>query len=212
MAQAVLYSKAGTKKETPAKLSAKVFGVEANHELLGLAYRLYMANGRSTSATTLTRGEVRGGGKKPWKQKGTGRARAGSSRLPHWTGGGVAFGPSGEENHTRSLPLKAKRSAIRQALSLQAADKKIIVLESFSGGEGKVRAAATLLDKLKLDGRVVLVVADKTALIDRATRNLPGVDVVTATYLNVALILNADWIVLTSDAQAAVTEWLEASV
>lgn len=212
MAQAILYSKTGTKKETPAKLSPKVFGVDANHDLLGLAYRMYMANGRMGGAATLTRGEVRGGGKKPWKQKGTGRARAGSSRLPHWTGGGVAFGPTGEENHTRSLPLKAKRSAIRQALSLQATDKKIIVLESFDGGEGKVKPVAILLDKLKLDGRVVLVVADKTNPIERATSNLPDVDVITAKYLNVALILNADWIVLTSEAHGAVTEWLEASV
>lgn len=212
MAQALMYSKTGTKKETPAKLSAKVFGVSANHELVGLAYRIYMANGRQGGATTLTRGLVRGGGKKPWRQKGTGRARAGSSRLPHWTGGGVAFGPTGNQNYTRSLPQKLKRSAIRHALSLQTADKKIIVLESFTGGDGKVKPTAALLGKLGLDGQVVLVVTDRTPEIDRATRNLPGVEVVTATYLNVALILNADWIVLTSEAQTAVTDWLEAGV
>lgn len=212
MAQAVLYSKTGTKKETAAKLSAKVFGLEANHELLGLAYRVYMAAGREGGAQTLTRGKVRGGGKKPWRQKGTGRARAGSSRLPHWTGGGVAFGPTGEENYTRTLPVKAKRAAIRQALSAQAADKKIIVIEAFDGGEGKVKPAAELLAKLGLEGRVVLVVTDRTAVIDRATRNLPELEVVTAKYLNIATILNADWLLMTSEAQGAVTDWLEAGV
>jgi len=211
MAQAVAYSKTGAKKDTPAKLSAKVFGVEANHELVGLAYRAYMAAGRTAGAQVLTRGGVRGGGKKPWKQKGTGRARAGGTRLPHWTGGGMAFGPTGEENHTRALPVKAKRAAIRQALSLQATDKKIIVLEAFDGGDGKVKPVAALLAKLGLDGLVVLVVADRTPVIDRATRNLPQVDVVAAKYLNVALILNADWLVMTGDAQTTVTNWLEAS-
>jgi large subunit ribosomal protein L4 len=210
MAQATLYSKTGAKKETAAKLSPKVFAVEQNHELMSLAYNIYMGNGRAASAKTLTRGEVRGGGKKPWKQKGTGRARAGGTRLPHWTGGGVAFGPTGEQNYTRALPVKAKRAAIRQGLSAQAADKRIIILEAFDGGEGKVRPTAELLTKLNLDGRVVLVVADKTPLIDRATRNIPQVDVVTAQYLNIALILNADWIVMTSEAQEAVTKWLEA--
>jgi large subunit ribosomal protein L4 len=209
MAHAVAYSKTGTKKDTPVKLSVKVFDVEANHELLGLAYRVYMAAGRTAGAEVLTRGGVRGGGKKPWKQKGTGRARAGGTRLPHWTGGGVAFGPTGLENHTRTLPVKAKRAAIRQALSAQAADKKIIALEAFDGGDGKVKPVAELLTKLGLDGRVVLVVADRTPMIDRATRNLPQVEVVAATYLNVALILNADWLVMTADAQTAVTDWLE---
>jgi len=212
MAQAVAYSKTGSKKEAPVKLSSKVFGVEPNHNLLGLAYRLYLANGRNANATTLTRGEVRGGGKKPWRQKGTGRARAGGTRMPHWTGGGVVFGPSGNETHTRSLPVKAKRAALRQALSLQANDKKIMVLETFDGGDGKAKAASALLGKLQLDGRIVLVVVDKTPTIDRATRNLPQVDVVTAKYLNVALILNADRIIMTSAAAEAVTEWLEAGV
>lgn len=209
MAQAVLYSKAGSKKEAPVKLNAKVFGVEANHDLLDLAYRAYLANGRSGAAQTLSRGMVRGGGRKPWRQKGTGRARAGSTRLPHWTGGGVAFGPTGEENYRVDLPVKAKRSAIRQALSLAAKSKKIAVIESFDGGEGKAKPVATLLDKLGLDGKVVMVVANKTAVIDRATRNLPGVTVVAATYLNVFTILNADHILMTSEAEQAVTKWLE---
>lgn len=212
MAQAVLYSKTGTKKDAPVKLNAKVFGVEANHDLLDLAYRAYLANGRTGAAQTLSRGMVRGGGRKPWRQKGTGRARAGSTRLPHWTGGGVAFGPTGNENYKLDLPVKAKRSAIRQALSLAAASKKVSVIENFDGGEGKVKPVATLLDKLGLEGNVVIVVADKTSVIDRATRNLAGVSAVAATYLNVFTILNADHILMTSEAEQAVTKWLEGAL
>jgi large subunit ribosomal protein L4 len=210
MAQAVAYTKTGSKKETAVKLSSRVFGAEANHELINQAYQAYLANGRSASARTLTRGEVRGGGRKPWRQKGTGRARAGSTRLPHWTGGGVAFGPTGEQNFTKSMPVKAKRAAIRQALSLQAADKKILILDGFEGGEGKVKPVAQLLDKLKLEGNILLVVAEKTPFIDRSTRNLAGVEVASAKYLNVFNILNSDTIILTADAYKIVTEWLEA--
>jgi large subunit ribosomal protein L4 len=210
MAQAVAYSKTGSKKEAATKLNAKVFAVEANHDLLKQAYDMYLANGRSAGASTLSRGMVRGGGKKPWKQKGTGRARAGSTRLPHWTGGGVAFGPTGEQNYQVRLPLKAKRAAIRQALSVQANDKKVVTIEAFDGGNGTVKPVAALLDKLGLAGSIVLVVAEKTPEIDRATRNLAGVTVVSATYLNVFTVLNADWIVLTDAAHTKVTEWLEA--
>jgi large subunit ribosomal protein L4 len=210
MAQAVAYSKTGAKKDTAVKLSAKVFSVEANHDLLNQAYNMYLANGRLSSAKTLTRGDVRGGGRKPWKQKGTGRARAGSIRLPHWTGGGVAFGPTGEQNFTKELPVKAKRLAIRQALTLKANAKAIMVIDEFDAGEGKVKPVAALLDKLGVEGKILLVVAEKNALIDRATRNLSGVQTASAKYLNVFNVLNADAIVMTADAHKIVTEWLEA--
>ena len=210
MAQAIIYSKTGTKKETVAKLNSNVFAVDANNDLLKQAYETYLANGRVLSAKTKSRGEVRGGGRKPWKQKGTGRARAGSIRLPHWKGGGVAFGPTGEQNYTKDMPVKAKRTAIRQALSVQAKDKKIVILEAFNGGEGKVKPVAQLFDKIKLDGSILLVVTEKTPVIDQSTRNLPGVKVVSAKYLNVFSILNADWVVMTADAEKIVTEWLEA--
>src|ERR1019366_10319418 len=110
------YTKSGTKATTAAKLDKDVFGVEVkNHQLLKSAYEAYLANGRPNLAVTKTRGLVRGGGKKPWRQKGTGRARFGSSRNPIWRGGGIAFGPTGNENYTHKLPLNAKRLAIRQA-------------------------------------------------------------------------------------------------
>src|SRR4051812_22507012 len=121
MATAISYSKTGTKHEAEVKLDQVVFDAEANHELVAQAYRTYLANGRNAHPTTLQRGQVRGGGRKPWKQKGTGKARVGSIRVPNWRGGGITFGPIGNENHALSLPTKMKRSAIRQALSMSAA-------------------------------------------------------------------------------------------
>ena len=114
MTNAIIYSKNGTKQPEGRRLDDSVFGAEASHELVAQAYRTYLANGRVAGASTLKRGQVQGGGKKPWRQKGTGRARVGSSRVPNWRGGGVVFGPTGNENHTLSLPVRMKRLAIRQ--------------------------------------------------------------------------------------------------
>src|SRR5574344_596197 len=125
-------------------LPKAVFAVEVpNHELLKLAYDSYLANSRQASATTLQRGEVRGGGKKPWKQKGTGRARFGSSRNPIWRGGGVVFGPRGNENYTKKITTTSKRVAVRQALSLANKANKIIV-DSFNFVEGKTKETTAL--------------------------------------------------------------------
>src|ERR1700722_17624984 len=104
------YTKAGTKATTPAKLDKAVFGLDVtNHELIKMAYVAYLANSRENLAGTKTRGLVRGGGRKPWKQKGTGRARFGSSRVPIWRGGGITFGPTGQENYTIRMNVKSKR-------------------------------------------------------------------------------------------------------
>jgi len=118
-ATAPAFTKSGTKAAAAAKLDKAVFAImPENHELLKLAYNAYLANGRDNLAQTKTRGLVSGGGKKPWKQKGTGRARFGSSRNPIWRGGGIAFGPTGEENYSIKVNVAAKRQALRQALSL----------------------------------------------------------------------------------------------
>src|SRR5271154_4341636 len=131
------FTTAGAKATTAAKLDKAVFGVEiTNHELLKAAYVAYLANGRGNNAVTKTRGLVSGGGKKPWRQKGTGRARFGSSRNPIWRGGGITFGPTGEENYTKQLNVKAKRLAIRQALSLSSASNKVVVIEDIVSKEG----------------------------------------------------------------------------
>ncbi len=194
-----------TKKTT---LPKSVFAVEVNnHELLKLAYDSYLANLRQASATTKQRGEVRGGGKKPWKQKGTGRARFGSSRNPIWRGGGIVFGPSGNENYTKKVPTASKRLAVRQALTLAAKADKIVVAEVKT--TGKTKEVVEFLASQKIDVRRVLIVTDKkTPEFIRATRNIENVELVSATYLTVYHILNADKIVMTAEAIKAVETWL----
>jgi large subunit ribosomal protein L4 len=206
------YTKTGTKATTATKLDKAVFGVTpTNHDLLKMVYTAYLSNGRTNNAITLKRGEVSGGGKKPWKQKGTGRARFGSTRNPIWRGGGIAFGPSGEENYTKSINVKAKRLAIRQALSLAADDNKIIVLEDIVSKAGKTSEMAALFTKVGATRRTLLVVENKTDELVRSTDNLSDIKLVQATYLNVYDVLNADTIVITNAALAIVSEWLGAS-
>ena len=194
---------------TTPKLSKDVFGVEVtNHELLKLAYDSQLAARREASAVTKRRGEVRGGGKKPWKQKGTGRARFGSSRNPIWRGGGIVFGPLGIENYTKRISTGSKRVALRQALSLAAKAKKITITDVKT--TGKTREIADFLKKNKLEAtrRVLMVVDDKTPELTRATKNIPSVMLVRATYLSVVHILDADMIVMTPAAVKAVETWL----
>lgn len=206
---ATAYSKSGTKSATTAKLEKSVFGVmPENHDLLKLAYTAYLSNGRDNLAQTKTRGLVRGGGRKPHKQKGTGRARAGSIRGPIWRGGGVVFGPTGEENYTKKLPVSTKRAALRQALSLASEEKRLRVIETFECKDGKVAQTKKLLEKIDATGTVLLVVSEKDMLVERATNNLQSVKAVHAHYLNVFDILNADTIVISKKALDLVHEWL----
>jgi large subunit ribosomal protein L4 len=208
MATATAFSKTGAKHEQTVKLDASIFGLEANHQLVGQAYRTYLANGRSAGASTLKRGQVAGGGKKPWRQKGTGRARVGSIRVPNWRGGGVVFGPTGNENHELNLPVRMKRTAIRHALSLRAAAGTVKIIDGFDSTDGRVKSTVELLGKLGLTGNLVVVVDAKSDLLERATRNIAGLQLVSAKYLNVYTIMNADHLVFTKDALATVNQWL----
>ena len=204
------YTGAGVKATTPAKLSKEIFAVEVkNHQLLKQAYEAYLANGRDNLAVTKTRGLVSGGGRKPWKQKGTGRARFGSSRNPIWRGGGIVFGPTGEENYTKKISTTSKRVALRQALSLANAGGKLIVFEKLASREGKTAEMAKLLTKVGVARSALVVVDSKNAELVNATANLQNVMLVSAKYLNVFDIMNADHIVMTSDALKVVEEWLK---
>ena len=193
-----------------ATLNKDVFGLTVeNHELVKLAYDAYLANSRSSHAKTLKRGEVRGGGKKPWKQKGTGRARFGSTRNPIWRHGGVAFGRTGEENFTKKMAKSSKRLAVHQALSMKNAEKAVFVLDKDVKLTGKTKDAAKVLKDMKLEGKNVLAVAaEKTPEVLRSTNNLPNVKLVRATYLNVFDIMNADAIVFSEAALKATENWL----
>lgn len=197
-----------TKKQT---LPKDVFAVDVpNHELLKLAYDSYLANARLASATTKQRGEVRGGGKKPWKQKGTGRARFGSTRNPIWRGGGIVFGPRGNENYTKKLSKTSKRVAIKHALTLANKDNRIIVKDIST--TGKTAEIVKLLQDNKIDRKVLIVVDEKTPELIRATNNLRQVRLVSALYLNVFDILNADTIVLNNKSVPVITDWLNKEV
>ena len=203
------FTKSGTKASTPAKLDKSVFGLKVeNQQLLKDAYLAYLSNNRANLARTKKRGEVRGGGAKPWRQKGTGRARAGSIRSPIWRGGGVTFGPTGSENYSRKINTKAKRLALRQALSLAAEDGRIKVVDSFNFADGKVKTAQKLLTKIKAEGNTLLVLEQKDPVVERATRNLQNVGLVQATYLTVFDILNANSIVITKKALEQIEGWL----
>lgn len=192
------------------KLDDAVFAVDVpNHELLKVAYESYLAAGRQVGAKTKTRGDVRGGGKKPWRQKGTGRARFGSSRNPIWRGGGIVFGPLGIENYTKKLSKTSRKVALRQALTLANQAGEIVVVDKFTT-TGKTKDAIALLAKAGVaDRRRILLVDNKTDENIRSTANLQYVELVSPTYLTVFNILNADAIVFTKDALAVTTEWLK---
>ncbi len=185
-------------------LPKSVFAVEVrNHELLKLAYDSYLANNRLASATTKQRGEVRGGGKKPWRQKGTGRARFGSIRNPIWRGGGIVFGPRGNENYTKKISKTSKRVALRQALTVKS--DKVLVADIKT--TGKTAEVAKFLKKNNLNRRV-LIVAEKTDELIRATNNISEALLVSPMYLNVFDILNADHIVIAPKAIGTIENWL----
>jgi len=197
-------------KTTAAKatvLPEEVFAVDVkNHELLKLAYDAYLANVRQSSATTLTRGLVRGGGKKPWAQKGTGRARFGSSRNPIWRGGGIVFGPLGNENYSKKISTQSKRQAIRQALTLANQANKVHVLDVVT--TGKTAEVVKFLADNKFARKTLLVVETKTPELLRATNNLQDVLLVSTKYLTVFHILNADHIVLAKASLPTLKSWL----
>lgn len=203
------YTATGNKATVQANLPDTIFGITvANHDILKDAYVAYLANDRSNLAVTKRRGEVRGGGKKPWKQKGTGRARFGSSRVPIWRGGGIVFGPTGEENYTKKMSTTTKRTALKQALSLAVTSNKVKIVLGTGPLEGKTKDLVKFLDKLDANGTVLYVVTKKDSSIQLATRNIANLKVTSAGYLTVYDILNADTIVFNENTIEKVTDWL----
>lgn len=203
------YTKTGSKATTPAKLDKTIFSVEIkNHDLVKSAYVAYMANGRDNLAKTKTRGLVRGGGRKPWRQKGTGRARFGSIRNPIWKGGGIVFGPTGNENYSKSLNVKANKQAVRQALTMAQDSGKVVVIEDLAVKEAKTSEAAKLLNKLGLKRNILIVVDQKSDELIKSTRNLSNVKLVSTNYVNVYDVMNADCIMFTAPALTALSQRL----
>lgn len=203
------FTKTGTKATTAVTLNKAVFGEEVTStQLLKTAYEVQQGNRRLGNAKTKLRGEVRGGGKKPWKQKGTGRARVGSIRSPLWRGGGITFGPNGEQNYTRKISTAAKQKAIRQALSLKSKAGVVSVIEAFENKDAKTAATAALIARLELKGRILLVVANKDENVVRATNNLQSIKVLEAKYVNVVDAIDADSILIEKAALETLDAWL----
>ena len=184
-------------------LNDALFGVKANTALVHEAVVAQRANARQVLAHTKTRGEVRGGGRKPWKQKGTGRARQGSIRSPQWSGGGVVFGPSNERNFSLKINRKAKRQALFMALSDKVASEKLVVLDSVSTEPAKTKLMAEVLKKLPIDRTVLVVAPASSPLLMRMVRNLPHVKLVTANSVNLLDVLSYRSIVFLKDAVEA---------
>ncbi len=182
------------------ELSDKVFGVKPNVVLIHQVYEAMRANARQPWADTKNRGEVRGGGKKPWPQKGTGRARHGSIRSPIWKGGGVAFGPLSTRNYEQKINKKMSQQAVRMCLSGKLNDGQFVVLETMPT-DGKTKTLAGVRQQLPGQGKTTLIVTDKVnATVMRAVRNIPKVAIARAEDLNVMDLLQYQFVVTTPEA------------
>jgi large subunit ribosomal protein L4 len=181
------------------ELKGEVFEVAANVPLMHQAVVAELANSRQGTVDTLRRGEVSGGGKKPYRQKGTGRARQGSTRAPHWYHGGVAFGPH-PRSYAQALPKKMKRGAVKSALSARLADEAIVVLDEIKLDKISTKMMAGILDSVQAYGKTLLVLEGITEEIRKSSRNIPGVELRVAPAISVRDILNADKIVMTRGA------------
>lgn len=188
------------------ELSASVFGVEVNEAAMHQAVLAYLANQRLATAKVKTRTEVSGGGRKPWRQKGTGRARHGSIRSPIWRGGGIVFGPNGQRNYKHMLPKKIKRLALKSALTAKVNSGSLIVLDQLAMDAPKTKEIAKVLGNLNTGRKVLIVTDSPQENVVKSARNIPGVKTLPAQQLNVYDILNTDNLVITRDAVVQVEE------
>lgn len=185
------------------ELSDQVFQVPVNVGLLHQAVTVFLANQRAGRASTKTRSQVRGGGRKPWRQKGTGRARAGTTRAPHWRHGGVVFGPH-PRDYSLAFPRKMRRAAIRQALSAKLADQELMVVDSLNLSDAKTKALVQTLDRLSLGRNVLFITQKPEDNLKLAVRNLKDVRATTADSLNAYSLLKYHRLVLDRAAVEAV--------
>jgi len=195
------------KKVSEVKAPEDIFSFPVKEHLLYEAVVNYRANQRRGTASTKTRKEVRGGGRKPWRQKGTGRARAGSTRSPLWKGGGVTFGPK-PRNYSYSMPKTAKRNALKSALTMKLTEKQLIVIEALDFKEPKTKEAAKLVNTLNLKSALIVDNHENRNLI-LSMRNLPGIKTVDYTQLNVYDVLNHRGLVFTKQAFKLLLERLK---
>ena len=187
------------------ELNADIFGIEPNVAVMHSAVINYLANQRQGTQSTKTRSEVSGGGRKPWRQKGTGHARQGSTRSPQWTHGGIALGPK-PRSYRFALPKKVRRLALKSAFSSKVMADEMLVLESLSLEEIKTKTIVNMLNALGADRKVLLVLPEKDEKIVLSARNIPGVKTALVNTLNVYDILNCDKFIVVKDAVAQLEE------
>ena len=187
------------------ELNENIFGVEVNVALLHEAVKNYLANQRHGTQSTLTRTEVRGGGRKPWRQKGTGRARQGSIRAPQWTHGGIALGPK-PRSYRYSMNKKAKRLAMKCALSSKVAEDQMIVLDSLSFNDMKTKNMVAVLKALKVEDKALIVLPAPDANVVKSARNIPNVKTLFVNTLNVYDIIKYDKFIVTKEAVQKIGE------
>jgi len=203
---ATVYDRDG-KESGQVELPESVFNAPVNSAVLYQAVRRQQANDRQGTHDTKTRGEVSGGGKKPWKQKGTGHARQGSTRAPQWRHGGTVFGPH-PHSYEQKMPRKQRRLAIRAALSVKSQDDAVRVVEEIALEAPKTRVIAGLFDQLGAGARTLFVIPEHDLMLEKSTRNLAGVKTILAQNLNPTDVLTADTIIFTRSALTQVEEWL----
>lgn len=187
------------------ELNAAIFGVEPNTDVMHSVVKNYLANQRQGTQSTLTRAEVRGGGRKPWKQKGTGHARQGSIRAPQWTHGGIALGPK-PRSYSYTLPKKMRRLAMKSAFSSKVMAGEMKVLDELTMSEIKTKTVVAMLQALEAGKKVLLVLPEKNETVIKSARNIPGVKTALVNTLNVYDILNADQFIVVKDAVAQLEE------
>jgi len=198
-------NKAG-QKSGEATLSAYLFGCEPNVAVMHQAVDTYLANQHTGTSSKRTRSEVRGGGRKPWRQKGTGRARIGSTRVPHWTGGGVTFAPK-PRDMGKKIPKKVKRLALRSALSSRAADDSVKIVEDFELPEVSTKQMALFLSAIGIgDERTLLVIREGSRELFLSARNIPHLSVTLARELTTYDVLRSETVVMTQSALSTVEE------
>lgn len=202
-----VFDKTG-KKVSDIALSDAIFAITPNASAMHLCVVAYLANQRQGTQSTLTRAEVRGGGKKPWRQKGSGRARQGSIRSPQWTHGGIALGPKPRE-YGKTINKKVRRLAMKSALSSKVAAEELIVLDSLEMNEIKTKEVVSVLKALETGKKVLIVLPEKNETVYRSARNIKGVKTTLVSTLNVYDILNCDSLVVLKDAVSKIEEVYE---
>lgn len=187
------------------ELKDEIFGIEPNVAVLHQVVKAQLANKRQGTQSAKTRSEVSGGGRKPWRQKGTGRARQGSIRAPQWIKGGVVFAPK-PRDYRQAVPKKVKRLAMKSALSSKVLDKEMIVLDQLVLDVPKTKEMVSILSNINAGGKALIVLSEKNEIVEKSTRNIPNVQTLLVNTLNVYDILKYDKLILTKDAVSLIEE------